>query len=85
MKPKLEHRIVCAKHGERGHSSHAYPKRDLAKAQQDVIDANHRAEVGKTDFYRGEAPWTVERREVSPWENIDKVIAREVAVIEGSA
>ena len=67
-KPKLEHRMVCAKHGERGHSTHAYPKRDLAKATQDKLNADHKAEMDKTDFYRGEAPWVIQTREVGKWE-----------------
>jgi len=67
---KTEYRMVCAHHGERGHSSHAYPKGTLAKAEQSKIDSDHRAEMAPTDYYAGEAPWVVESREVGAWEAI---------------
>ncbi len=82
-KSNVEHRMVCAKHGQRGHSSHAYIKKNLAKAQQDTIDANHRASQGSTFFYKEEAPYVIQRREVGAWEDIEAAIAREKAVIEG--
>ena len=67
-KPKTEIRVVCANYGAAGHASHTWPKRDLDKARQSVIDAQHRAEVGNpTAYYRGEAPYRIQVREVGPW------------------
>jgi len=79
-KPTVQYRLVCAKHGvDRGHSTHAYPKSTLAKATQAVIDADHQSEMLSArstsdaqragDYYGGEAPWRVQRREVSVWED----------------
>ncbi len=81
-KPKVEHRIVCAKHGnDRGHSTHAYPKSSLEKASQAVIDADHQSEMLSArsttgarragDYYGGEAPWRVQERQVGAWEDSD--------------
>jgi len=76
-KPTVQYRLVCAKHGkDKGHSSHAYPKSSLAKTTQAVIDADHQSEMLSArlaqragDYYGGEAPWRVQRREVSVWED----------------
>jgi len=42
---------------------------------QKVIDANHHSEMladrnanGRSAWYRNEAPWTVQKREVGKWE-----------------
>jgi len=79
-KPTVQYRLVCAKHGvDRGHSSHAYPKSSLAKATQAVIDADHQSAMLSArsaqragDYYGGEAPWRVQQREVSVWEDSDE-------------
>ena len=68
MAESLEYRIACNGSG-RGHSQHASPKRDLAKATQAAIDANHHAEIHPTSFYTKCAPWSVERRQVTEWES----------------
>ena len=63
-----EIRVVCANYGTAGHSNHVWAKRDMAKARQSVIDAQHRADVGNpTAYYRAEAPYQIQTREVGPW------------------
>ncbi len=74
MTTKTHWRLVCAKHGkDRGHSSHAYQKSSLEKAKQGAIDADHHSETVGTrkagDYYTGEAPWRVQTREVTEWED----------------
>jgi len=79
-KPTVQYRIVCAKHGnDLGHMTHAYPKTSREKANQAVIDADHQSEMLSArsaqragDYYGGEAPWRVQRREVSVWEDSDE-------------
>jgi len=63
----IEYRVVCANHGNRGHSTHAWRKPNLKKATQAVIDLNHAAEMNRTAFYANEAPYRVESRDVSKW------------------
>ncbi|KKM70960.1 hypothetical protein LCGC14_1435540 [marine sediment metagenome] len=73
-----EHRVVCDRFGTRGHgnrhANHVWPKRDKKKAVQAVIDANHHAEtvVGPDHFYRQEAPYRRQEREVTAWEDSDE-------------
>lgn len=68
-----EHRIVCANHGVKGagnrHTNHVWPKRDKNKAVQSVIDANHHAETLPNSFYSGEAPYRMQERQVTTWED----------------
>jgi len=73
-KPKLQYRLICAKHGERGHSTHAYNMPDDKKRRaQKVIDADHHTEMlaarsaERSGYYAAEAPWTLEEREVGKW------------------
>lgn len=70
-KPKNEIRIVCANYGRKGqasrHASHIWPKADLAKAEQSLIDAAHRAELHPTHFYVSEVPYRIQTREVTAW------------------
>ncbi len=71
-KTKTEFRVVCAKFGTQGHSDHVTVKHDKAKAVQSVIDANHHAEVvSEGHFYKGEAPWRIQEREVGAWEDTE--------------
>ena len=72
-----EYRVVCSRFGTRGHSEHKWIKtgKDAEKrAVQAVIDANHHAEtvVGPDHFYRQEAPWRVQTRTVTEWEDSDE-------------
>ncbi len=72
-KPKTEYRVVCAKFGTRGHSQHVHIKASKAKAVQSVIDANHHADVvSEGHFYKGEAPWRTQERDVSAWRDSDE-------------
>ena len=66
-----EYRVVCARYGERGHGQHTWAKKTEAKAKQAVIDNNHHAEVvvASTHFYTQEAPYRVQVREVTDWED----------------
>ncbi len=72
-KPKIEYRVVCAKFGTQGHSDHVTVKKGKdakRKAIQSVIDANHHADmVSEGHFYKGEAPWRIQEREVGAWED----------------
>jgi len=63
----IEYRVVCANHGQRGHSTHAWKKPNLKKATQSVIDLNHDAEMNRNGYYTGEAPYRVESRTVTRW------------------
>lgn len=68
MKPKIEYRVVCAHFGTRHHSTHKFPKGDGKKATQSVIDLNHHSEMASDDiYYKHEAPYRVQTREVSAW------------------
>ncbi|KKN26547.1 hypothetical protein LCGC14_0873740 [marine sediment metagenome] len=76
MTTTTEFRVVCSRFGTRDHSGHVSVKtgNDAEKrAVQAVIDANHHAEtvVGSDHFYRQEAPYRIQTREVSEWEDSD--------------
>lgn len=72
-KPKNEYRVVCAHFGTGSrHSAHKWEKRSKDakhKAKQAVIDLNHHADVTRPEdsFYRNEAPYRVQIREVTAW------------------
>lgn len=65
--PTTEYRVVCGKHGQRGHSSHTWSKGSKQKAVQSVIDLNHHAEIHPNLYYADEAPYEVQEREVGAW------------------
>jgi len=75
-RPKYEYRMICAQFGTRGHGTHAYRMPTDSKIRaQTVIDANHHSEMladrnqnGRSSWYRNEAPWTIEKREIGKWE-----------------
>ena len=70
--PAHEYRLVCTGEGP-GHRTHRYTKRDLAKATQAAIDANHHAEQHPTHMvYRACRPFMVERRLVGAWEKVEQ-------------
>lgn len=73
MTAKQEFRITCARHGTPGHQSHVWVKKDLKKAKQSKIDADHNAEMNPEHFYAKEAPYRIEVREVGPWEVAENV------------
>lgn len=65
---KLEYRIVCAHFGDgTRHTTHKFPKGNMKKARQSVIDLNHQAEMRTEGFYSNEAPYRVQTREASAW------------------
>ena len=67
-----EYRMKCSGEG-RSHRSHNYPKKNMAKAVQSAMDANHHAEVKPDGFYNKFcAPYVVETREVSDWTEADE-------------
>jgi len=62
-----EYRLACTGEG-REHSRHNWGKKNLAKAAQSALDANHHAELKPNGFYnRHCAPYVVETREVGSW------------------
>lgn len=63
----LEWRVVCARFGQRGHSTHAWKKPTEGKAVQSVIDLDHHAQMHPGSFYASEAPYQVQSREVTEW------------------
>ena len=76
----MEYRVVCAAYGQLDHRMHHWPKRDLAKAEQAVIDADHHNEqlaerptMSPTAkrWYAGESPYRVQFRSVSAWADVD--------------
>ena len=78
MSEPVEYRVVCAHFGQRDHRQHSWPKRDLAKAEQAVIDLDHHNEqlaerptMSPTAkrWYAGESPYRVQVRTVTPWED----------------
>ena len=72
-KPKIEYRITCANFGDRHHRTHQWIKNTKVKAQQSVTDLNHHAEMAPaTHYYKREAPYVIERREVTAWEKVEK-------------
>ena len=73
-KQEIEFRVVCAHFGDTTrHSAHKWEKRGKKgkhNAKQSVIDLNHTAEMRPdTNFYQGEAPYRVQTREVTPWQD----------------
>ncbi len=68
---EYEYRVVCAHLGEATrHSSHKWDKRGKdrkKKAAQSVTDLNHHREMQSSHFYRNEAPYRVQVREVGAW------------------
>lgn len=68
---RTELRVVCANYGTSGHSTHVWPKKDLAKAKQALRDAAHHAEmmIGQEGrhWYLEEVPHRIEERTVSEW------------------
>ncbi len=73
-KPKIEYRLVCAQHGTKGHSTHAYSMPKDAKVRtQKVIDMNHHCgmmadrSLNRSMYYKNEIPWTIQEREVGAW------------------
>ena len=68
-----EFRVVCAHFGTRHHLAHKWDKKGKDrkhKAAQSVIDLNHSADIRpNTNFYQGEAPYRVQTREVTAWED----------------
>lgn len=72
---KTEYRMACTGEG-RQHSKHNWGKKNMAKANQSVLDANHHAEMHPDGFYnRACAPYVVETREVSNWQQPQDVEA----------
>lgn len=69
----LEYRIVCAHFGSADHGSHAWPKRDLEKARQSKIDLDHHASIQSSSWYRREAPYDVQTREVEEWATVTEI------------
>lgn len=68
-KPKTEYRVVCVRFGTQGHSGHVKTKPTKAKAKQSVIDQNHHAELHPDHFYAREAPYRIQTRETTAWED----------------
>ncbi len=72
-KPEYEFRVVCAHYGTSNrHSTHKWNKHGKDrehKANQSVIELNHHAEITRPgeSFYRNEAPYKVQTREVGAW------------------
>lgn len=70
-----EYRVVCASYGERGHSSHHWPKRTQEKAEASVADSEENGarlkELGAvTAYYAGEHPRRIQTREVTDWTDL---------------
>ncbi len=81
---KTEYRMACSGEG-RGHAKHNWAKKNMAKAVQSTVDANHHAEMHPNGFYnRACAPYVVETREVSNWQQpqdmAQVVIADDIAI-----
>lgn len=77
-----EYRVVCRLFGEhRDHRTHAWPKRDQAKAEQSVLDLNHHNTTlsedatgqGAKHWYAGESPHRYQVREVGEWADAEGV------------
>ena len=69
-KPREEWRLVCANYGTTGHSSHSRTKKDRAKAFKDKAEADRHSALHDGKFYGNEAPYRVQRREVTPWQDV---------------
>ena len=67
MEEAREWRMVCAKYDDDGHQLHKYEKSTRHKAEQSVIDANHRADMDEGYFYEGCAPYEVQSRPRQDW------------------
>jgi len=67
-----EHRVVCSRFGTQGHSNHNWSKPDEKKAIQTVIDLNHHADINPDHFYAQEAPYRIQQRSVTAWEDSDE-------------
>ena len=71
----IEYRVVCANYPGREHSRHITTKRDLERAEQAVRDNDHHSEMMQRrrgrHWYAGEAPFRVQTREVTEWEDLD--------------
>lgn len=63
-----EYRFVCAQYGHDGHQMHHYGRSTAHKAQQDVIDWNHKATTRDDFFYKGCAPYVAQVRPNVEWE-----------------
>ncbi len=78
MKTTTEYRMVCAAHGKQGHGTHAHPvtaknyekKKKSADAWTEELKTRDTA-VGRSSYYANEAPWIVQTRTVTEWENIE--------------
>ena len=77
MSDPVEYRVVCAHFGQLDHRTHHWPKRTLEKAEQSVIDLEHKATVNvdlsrvvtAKRWYAAEVPYRVQVRTVTPWED----------------
>ena len=69
-KPKTEYRVVCARFGTAGHSSHVWVKKDRAKALQSKTDADHHADMHPKSFYAKEAEYRIQTRTVTEWQDV---------------
>lgn len=77
-KPKVEIRIVCPNFGTRGHSTHAYNKKDKAAAVKavEVLDLRmaHNAKTlndGHYSYWKSEVGYRIESRTITAWEEIE--------------
>ena len=75
-KPKTTYRIICPNHGEKGHSTHAYTKKDEATAVESLSVMDMKMEVnalrvdGTYSYYKSEIGWRVQKQTVTPWEDV---------------
>lgn len=68
--PKYEWRVICAQHGNAGHTTHAWTRAGKdAKAKtiksRDYMNENN---PRTTHWYRDELPYRVQRRPLVDWE-----------------
>lgn len=81
-KPKVEYRLRCA---DETHRSHRYGRPTREKAEKAAVQNNDPATIyGQPveDFigsHKTCAPWRVEARVISPWENVEE--AEELAAM----
>ena len=67
---KAEYRIVCARFPEPGHGLHHQEKEDHRTAVTSVVGRNAKAAVQQFYYFCSrEAPYKVQTREVSEWED----------------
>ena len=76
-KPKVEYRISCPNFGSRGHSTHVFTKKTLAKTQERAEAQDRHYEhlakeglVSMYSYYQSEIGWTVETRTTTEWEEV---------------